>query len=40
MAKTDVEVRPILPEELEDALPLIAGYQTFYGAHPDAERNR
>jgi GNAT superfamily N-acetyltransferase len=40
LAKTDVEVRPILPEELEDALPLIAGYQTFYGAHPDAERNR
>ena len=40
MAKTDAEVRPILPEELEDALALIAGYQTFYGAHPDAERNR
>jgi GNAT superfamily N-acetyltransferase len=40
LAKTDVAVRPILPEELEDALSLIAGYQTFYGAHPDAERNR
>ena len=40
MAKTEVEVRPILPEELEDTLPLIAGYQTFYGAQPDAERNR
>ena len=40
MAETEVEVRPILPEELEDALPLIAGYQTFYGAQPDGERNR
>lgn len=36
----DVEVRPIRQEELDDALPLIAGYQTFYGARPDAERNR
>lgn len=36
----DVEVRPIRHEELDDALPLIAGYQTFYGARPDAERNR
>jgi GNAT superfamily N-acetyltransferase len=36
----DVEVRPIRPEELEDALPLIAGYQTFYGAAPDEDRNR
>jgi GNAT superfamily N-acetyltransferase len=40
LAKTEVEVRPIQPEELEDALPLIAGYQTFYGAHPDVVRNR
>jgi GNAT superfamily N-acetyltransferase len=40
LAKTNVEVRPIRLEELEDALPLIASYQTFYGAHPDAERNR
>ena len=40
MAQTDVEVRPIRLEEMGDALPLIAGYQTFYGAHPDEERNR
>jgi len=25
---------------LDDLLPLIAGYQTFYGAKPDVERNR
>ena len=25
---------------MDQALPLIAGYQTFYGAKPDAERNR
>lgn len=36
----DVEVRPIRQDELEDALPLIAGYQTFYGAAPDEDRNR
>jgi len=36
----DVEVRPIRQEELEHALPLIAGYQTFYGAAPDEDRNR
>ena len=28
------------PEELEPLLPLIAGYQTFYGAAPDIDRNR
>jgi GNAT superfamily N-acetyltransferase len=28
------------PEEMDQALPLIAGYQTFYGAGPDTERNR
>jgi hypothetical protein len=33
-------VRPIVQLELEQLLPLIAGYQTFYGANPDAERNR
>jgi GNAT superfamily N-acetyltransferase len=37
---SQVEVRPIQPQELEEALPLIAGYQTFYGAEPDVERNR
>jgi GNAT superfamily N-acetyltransferase len=36
----EVEVRPIRQEELEHALPLIAGYQTFYGAAPDEDRNR
>jgi GNAT superfamily N-acetyltransferase len=35
-----VDVRPIRREELEEVLPLIAGYQRFYGAEPDAERNR
>jgi GNAT superfamily N-acetyltransferase len=40
MATIEVEVRPIRLEELADVLPLIAGYQTFYGAHPDIERNR
>ena len=36
----EVEVRPISAQELEDVLPLIAGYQKFYGAEPDIERNR
>jgi GNAT superfamily N-acetyltransferase len=40
LAKNEVEVRPLRLEELEDALPLIAGYQTFYGAQPEADRNR
>jgi ribosomal protein S18 acetylase RimI-like enzyme len=35
-----VEVRPLRKEELEAALPLIAGYQRFYEAEPDEERNR
>jgi GNAT superfamily N-acetyltransferase len=39
-AVSGVEVRPIRPEELEDLLPLIDGYQRFYEAEPDAERNR
>jgi GNAT superfamily N-acetyltransferase len=36
----DVDVRPISAQEIDAALPLIAGYQTFYGAKPDTERNR
>ena len=28
------------PEELDQLLPLIAGYQTFYGSEPDTDRNR
>jgi GNAT superfamily N-acetyltransferase len=37
---TDVEVRPIRTEELEGFLPLVDGYQRFYDAEPDTERNR
>lgn len=29
-----------MPGELDELLPLIAGYQRFYGAEPDVERNR
>jgi GNAT superfamily N-acetyltransferase len=36
----EVAVRPVHKEELDDVLPLIAGYQTFYGAEPNTERNR
>jgi GNAT superfamily N-acetyltransferase len=35
-----VEVRPVRPQEMEELLPLVADYQRFYGADPDAERNR
>jgi GNAT superfamily N-acetyltransferase len=34
------EVRPLREEDLEEALPLIAGYQRFYEAEPHDERNR
>ena len=35
------EVRPLTLDELEQALPLIAGYQRFYGVEsPDDDRNR
>jgi GNAT superfamily N-acetyltransferase len=37
---SSVEVRPIRREELDELLPLIAGYQFFYGGEPDEERNR
>ena len=33
-------MRPIHRQELEELLPLVAGYQRFYGAEPDAELNR
>ena len=36
----EVEVRPVSADELDEALPLIAGYQKFYGAEADIERNR
>jgi GNAT superfamily N-acetyltransferase len=39
-AGSEPEVRPISGEELEELLPLVAGYQTFYDATPDVERNR
>jgi GNAT superfamily N-acetyltransferase len=36
-----VEVRPLTEAELELVLPLIAGYQRFYGVQaPDDDRNR
>lgn len=34
-----IDVRPIDRSELGALLPLVAGYQTFYGAEPDVERN-
>ena len=37
---SEVQVRPIQKGELEELLPLVAGYQKFYGAEPDLERNR
>ncbi|MDP9342856.1 MAG: GNAT family N-acetyltransferase [Actinomycetota bacterium] len=33
-------VRALRREDLEAVLPLVAGYQRFYGAEPDDERNR
>jgi GNAT superfamily N-acetyltransferase len=35
-----VDVRPLRRDELEDALPLIAGYQEFYRSEPVDQRNR
>jgi GNAT superfamily N-acetyltransferase len=37
---SQVDVRPIQEVDLEEVLPLIAGYQRFYGATPDVELNR
>ncbi|MEA2657175.1 MAG: hypothetical protein QOI23_2540 [Chloroflexota bacterium] len=37
---SEVDVRPIQENELSDVLPLIAGYQTFYSAEPNNDRNR
>ena len=36
----ELEVRPIRRRELDELLPLVSGYQKFYGAEPDVERNR
>lgn len=33
-------MRPIRRQELEELLPLVDGYQRFYKAEPDVERNR
>jgi GNAT superfamily N-acetyltransferase len=35
-----VEVRPVRGEELEELLPLIEGYQRFYGGEPEPAQNR
>lgn len=35
-----VSVRPVGPADIDDVLPLIAGYQRFYEAAPDDDRNR
>jgi GNAT superfamily N-acetyltransferase len=40
MPLAKVEIRPIRRQDMDELLPLIAGYQRFYGAEPDAERNR
>lgn len=35
-----IEVGPLRDEHIEEALPLFAGYQVFYEAEPDDDRNR
>ena len=40
LAVAQPAVRPVLQQELDELLPLIAGYQNFYGAEADVERNR
>ena len=37
---SQVDVRPIRLEDMDELLPLVAGYQKFYGAEPDVELNR
>jgi GNAT superfamily N-acetyltransferase len=37
---TSIDVRPLRREELEQLLPLAAGYQRFYESRPDDDRNR
>lgn len=39
-AVAELEVRPVGRQDLHELLPLVAGYQRFYGAEPDVERNR
>lgn len=39
--QTEIEIRPVTPEEFEQVLPLIEGYQTFYEVKDiDRGRNR
>jgi GNAT superfamily N-acetyltransferase len=40
MEGSKVNVSPLVLAQMPKVLPLIAGYQTFYGAEPDPERNR
>ena len=35
-----MKIETVTRDNFEDVLPLIAGYQTFYKAEPDEERNR
>jgi len=37
---TEPRIGPLRTDDLEDALPLFAGYQRFYHAEPDDQRNR
>jgi GNAT superfamily N-acetyltransferase len=37
---SQVDVHPIDRQDMDELLPLIGSYQTFYGAEPDHERNR
>src|SRR5262245_8008766 len=40
MSTPGVRVEPLTAADYEQVLPLIAGYQRFYGAEPDETRNR
>ena len=40
MAGGQIRVAPLPSTSIEEALPLFAGYQRFYGAEPDDDRNR
>ena len=40
MERPKVRVAPLVLAQMPKVLPLIAGYQVFYGAEPDHERNR
>jgi GNAT superfamily N-acetyltransferase len=40
MTEASVRVGPIQGDDFERVLPLVAGYQRFYRAEPDEDRNR